>query len=986
MKLLDFFGLIHPDAGHVCIVGIKNKVVKPSFHSDLIGALKAAGDMADQNVDVYFGVASFADPSKGRTQANALQAKALWLDLDCGPNKDFDDQHSAQLALGEFLDTTKLPVPITVSSGNGIHVYWPLSESVPVSEWQVAADLLKAACVKFNFPADPVATSDSARILRVPGTFNFKAPDDPKDVEVIDDGAHDANPVSHYIDALRAAGVVATQARKSEAVNLKPSATTLALMGHKQSKFSKIARVSLRGAGCNFLKESLSNQAGMDEPKWRATLSIAQACVDSETAIHKVSDKHPEYSAASTIEKANQTGGPYKCSTIRDIAPSLCEGCTLRISSPISLGEELIPAAKPEPVEEAPQEKDVPQDVSQEEPEKETPVDNIDGKPLFADLPAEVSAGRDKTPAEDTATITPTSTASYSPPSPYFALKGGGIGLRVQEGGESFDTQIYENDFYPTMRLSDRNYGEAIVFRLHLPQDGIREFTIPLRDIITPDKFKSAVASQGVAASNKQLQELQMYSIKYVKELQRKYKSTEARMQFGWHDNNETIVLGTRAYTKSGKTEYNPASSTTAALINAFEPKGSLDVWKRAVNAFAPKGLEPHQLTVLLGFGAPLLKFTGVKGCTVNLMSDESGTGKTSAQIAALSIFGNPDDQMLIKSDTLNMRIHRMGVMGNFLVAMDEMTNVPPEELSELLYMTTQGRGKGRMRNDVNLERENTTVWQLPVVASSNSSMAAKLASIKARPDGELMRLVEHEIDKIVIPDAESLFEQLSHNYGVAGEVFLPFLVQNKDECVQIILKERDELRKAVGLESAERFMINIYAVTLGVGIITQGLGLVDYDLNHLRKWVIAKMNSSREQVQDSITASEDTIALFLSENVNSILGVGGKVNPMTGNNIIHPVRNNKVVARFEADQHLLYISTSALRAYCVDRQLSVNKLLAASKNEGSEFTFMTKQTKRLLAGSGMDMAAVKTYVFKCSEEIAETLVISLSTDDQLEP
>lgn len=973
MKLLDFFRLIHPDAGHVCIVGIKNKGVKQSFHSDLIGALKTASDQSEAGADVFFGVATFKDPSKGRTQANAMRAKALWLDLDCGPTKDFESQAAAMIALGNFMDATGLPVPVTVNSGNGLHTYWPLEESAPVAEWQKAADMLKAACVKFNFPADPVATSDSARILRVPGTYNFKDPDNPKDVEVVEDCDPDLLPIDKYISILGALPIDVKPSRKPDAVKLKPNATTLALMGNTQSRFTKIVRVSLRGEGCNFIRNSILNQAQMDEPKWRATLSIAQACVDAETAIHKASNQHPEYSAGATIEKANQTGGPYKCSTIQGIDPAACEGCPLKIASPIALGEELIPAKSPAP-------DIVPQDV----PQDATPdiVDNVDGAPLFVGTD-EATPGGWEAPQQESIEIT--STASYSPPSPYFALKGGGIGIKVREGDEITEVCIYENDFYPTMRLSDRNFGEAIVFRLHLPKDGVREFTIPLRDIITADKFKAAVASQGVAAGNKQLQDLQMYSIKYVKELQRKYKSTEARMQFGWHDNNETLVVGNRAYTKSGKQEYNPASSTTAHIINSFEPKGSLEVWKRAINAFAPKGLEVHQLAVLAGFGAPLLKFTGVKGCTINMFGSDSGTGKTSAQRAALSIIGSPDDQMLIEKDTLNMRIHRMGVMGNFMVAMDEMTNVPAEELSELLYMTTQGRGKGRMRGDVNLERENTTIWQLPVLSSSNASMAAKLATIKSRPDGELMRLIEYEVGPIVIPNAEELFNSLSHNYGVAGEVYLPFIAQNKDACVQIVLDEREALRKAVGLQSAERFMVNQHAVELGAGVIAQGLGLVDYDLKNLRDFVINSMRSNRDALEDSIVATENSLALFLSENVNSILGVGGKVNPMTGNNVVHPVRNNKVVARFETDTHLLYISTTALRAYCVERQVSLKSLLGGPTKKGDEFTFITKQSKRLLSGSGMDMAAVQTYVFKCSEEVVETIVTSLTSNDQLE-
>ena len=46
--------------------------------------------------------------------------------------------------------------------------------------------------------------------------------------------------------------------------------------------------------------------------------------------------------------------------------------------------------------------------------------------------------------------------------------------------GEVDEHVLYHNDLYVTRRLVDVEAGESVVCRIHLPQDGVREFTMPL--------------------------------------------------------------------------------------------------------------------------------------------------------------------------------------------------------------------------------------------------------------------------------------------------------------------------------------------------------------------------------------------------------------------------------------------------------------------------------------------------------------------------
>ena len=84
-----------------------------------------------QGRTIYHACATFKDPQgptawvekqgqrkwKPRGAQNASRVKAAWLDIDCGPGKNYGDAHSAARALGEFCQIAGLPLPVLV----GVH-------------------------------------------------------------------------------------------------------------------------------------------------------------------------------------------------------------------------------------------------------------------------------------------------------------------------------------------------------------------------------------------------------------------------------------------------------------------------------------------------------------------------------------------------------------------------------------------------------------------------------------------------------------------------------------------------------------------------------------------------------------------------------------------------------------------------------------------------------------------------------------------------
>lgn len=99
---------------------------------------------------------------------------ALCFSILTAVKKNYIDQADGAAALSAFIKATGLPTPTLVNSGGGLHVYWPLTRDVTVDEWKPVARSLKQLCTKQVLHADPSVTTDAARILRVPGTNNFK--------------------------------------------------------------------------------------------------------------------------------------------------------------------------------------------------------------------------------------------------------------------------------------------------------------------------------------------------------------------------------------------------------------------------------------------------------------------------------------------------------------------------------------------------------------------------------------------------------------------------------------------------------------------------------------------------------------------------------------------------------------------------------------------------------------------------------------------
>jgi AAA domain len=121
------------------------------------------------------GMSSKGKPQGKRTAAGAMAVKAIWIDVDVGKEGAYADVTEALKAAITFREAIGLPpFSAIVGSGGGIHLYWISDRALTPDEWRPYAEGLKASAAAQCLKCDLGVTTDIARMLRVPGTFNHK--------------------------------------------------------------------------------------------------------------------------------------------------------------------------------------------------------------------------------------------------------------------------------------------------------------------------------------------------------------------------------------------------------------------------------------------------------------------------------------------------------------------------------------------------------------------------------------------------------------------------------------------------------------------------------------------------------------------------------------------------------------------------------------------------------------------------------------------
>jgi hypothetical protein len=488
-------------------------------------------------------------------------------------------------------------------------------------------------------------------------------------------------------------------------------------------------------------------------------------------------------------------------------------------------------------------------------------------------------------------------------------------------------------------------------------------------DLLTTDKLREKLAWFGVVALKKQMENIMAYIVRSVKEMQYKQGAEIMRTQYGWTEKNQSFIIGEKEVTAQGD-KYSPPSSYTAELSDWFNPVGTLEEWQEVINAYDKPGFEPHAFGFFTAFGAPLMKHLHLKGAIINMINNESGTGKTTAIKAMHSVYGHPEELMLIERDTMAVRLHRLGVMNNIGLGCDEITKMKPDDCSDFAYAVSQGRGRGRMNSNSNSERKNFAKWQTMLLCSSNASIVDKLKSLKSTPDGELMRVIEYQIPEtklITKEEADELYPKLYTNYGHAGPIYIRDLVENLEERILEVKELQRIIDKKIGFTGRERFWSGVAACNIAGALFAKRLGIHDIDVGRVLKWAVAEFGQMRTEIKPPATTHSSVIGEYWSEHRRNTLVINDQADKRTGVEMLPILEpQGELILRMEPDTRKLFIISKKLRAWCAEHQITIKDVLASLAKDG---VYVGTVKKRMAKGTKIsNIPPVDAFVFDCSQ------------------
>jgi hypothetical protein len=286
-------------------------------------------------------------PRALREGRNTLYYRALYMDLDVKPGdaKAYSSREELNDAFTAFLGQIGMPYPtVIVESGTGgIHVYWTFGENdgTPIvihrDDWQPLAQALVDAAKSAGLKCDNQCTTDICRLLRIPGTLNYKT-NPPSPVNLIhDEGANIPlrtlrNILAPFIN-LKHENEPWQQQQHSDDPSFDDLYDDIAggIRNRRPRKIDQVATV------CPVIRHMLATGgASYHEPIWKqAAINIAIFCENPEKTAHRLSCGHEAYCETETAEKLKQAqkdqleknlGFP-RCETIRSYGAAQCDAC-----------------------------------------------------------------------------------------------------------------------------------------------------------------------------------------------------------------------------------------------------------------------------------------------------------------------------------------------------------------------------------------------------------------------------------------------------------------------------------------------------------------------------------------------------------------------------------------------------------------------------------------------------------------------------------
>jgi hypothetical protein len=794
---------------------------------------------------VYYSVGKMAnntetDPTTGkskirRTKAHATWFKTLCFDLDIGGK--YATQKQGHMAVLGAVRTLGLPTPMVVSSGRGIHYYWPLAEAIEATRWEQVSIALRLALASQQVEIDTSKIHDTSMVLRPADTHHKKQV--PWKVVTVMNDAPDSDinaletTLANWISM--AAPITAKKvASGTMAAILRTQDLDILAIGKKCPQIGAI----LGSAGeFNALGQPVL------EPLWRDTMGLAAFATDQDTAIHMLASGHPTFDFDDNRAKMLAwTAGPPTCAQIEKNCTGGCNGCQYKgvVVSPASLNQQAptLPAAVA---------------ASPAAPTINPMPDGyyVFNGAIYLDIDSEKQV-------KDPAT-------------------GDKITVKFKEKTlicpyELHVVAMYHDVWSAKAALSTKS---TAVISVKYPLIGWQEHEMHIGTLTGGGKeFSSYLGDRQIFITSDAVQvHTRRYLMNYLAKVQSLAPSGIDHTHFGWQKDG-SFLCGELLVGKATNDTKRRLKGTARNYAEQISQVGSREEWAELTRLIDEPGGECLGVSLLTACAGALGNISGAGTPIISFVAAESGTGKTQSLAFGNSAFMNPSDRFMFNpKDTSNALYNGLGILGDLSGSIDEITTMEPPELVKLAYDVSLGREKKTLTKDrdARLPEE----WRAPVRVSSNRSLFEVYEIAQSKDEPLRMRTLEFPLESrdFVGKYGAHIYGVLQDNYGWAlPEICEGVIAMGGRRVVWDKGLKAFEGKYRLQFESEERFRKNVTAIAYIVGHIGKKLGIFRFDVDRIIRYMVDTIIALRSRSVAVHRDAFDIIGQFMQEHNHQLI------------------------------------------------------------------------------------------------------------------
>ncbi|MCX7779624.1 MAG: DUF927 domain-containing protein [Negativicutes bacterium] len=833
-------------------------------------------------LNIYFspGIAAQSVDHKW-AEADIIGFPAAWVDIDIySPGAHARDNLPRSVQEAMSLLPEHIPPSIIVWTGYGIHAWWLFSEcwyfDTPEEKKQ-AQELLARLQEYIRQRAGAVGwhldtTSNIDRVMRVPGTLNYKPKMPPVQAQVIEVSDYRYNP-SDLLDQI-------------------PVINTISAADHGRERKTSFERRPTDGPAaymlhnCMFMQHVQLNAKTISYGEWLAALTNIVRANDGIQAAHAVSAMDPvrynPHDCDKKIDECLQQMNPQNCEYIRrHLGFQGCPpgGCGVQAPCGWSLGK--LPQARalvrsiavptPEVVyqpeiltalnmlkQQAPAEFDVffqrcSGQLNKNTLRQEMAKARRETAAAIAEEIVEPDNSQEPEPPPDADKYIsdipvrlrmPKSTSNYVS---WIFNKTGKIMLkRVSDRGET-----YQEASYTPVIIAERIYNidtqtekAVVIFRDH--RGTWRPVVLPKSTIFDARKIM-CMADYGLTINSEMAKNLS----KWLSALEASNADLIANRlgvaKLGWRSHDSEFVCPGL----NNNYVLDVDDQASKEVLGGFGTKGDYQIWLQTMQLLRTR--PKARFILAASFAAPLLKLVGQRIFAIHNWGT-SRDGKTATLYAALSVWGHPGT-LKITANSSQTGIERTAALCTDLpLGINEYETLSDKKKQDvvdpIIYMLSEGKGR---RRGTGTGLQQTATWRTVVIMNGENPL------INEHTKGGIVTRVMEIYGGPLADDqlfASNIYRVTDKNYGHAGKLFIEnLLAVNHTEIQQVYDGMRCRLREKYP-ERIDAHLDAIACVALadqlaGMWIFGEEKSAASYAAVQMAEYIIAQL-VTREDADDS--------------------------------------------------------------------------------------------------------------------------------------